>query len=299
MSSGYKNLDSTTISFGVAPRINACGRMGHADEALNLFLSKDIYEVNELTKKLNDYNKMRQEKEKSIYEDAVNQIEKNKLYENCAIVVGGDNWHHGVIGIVSSKITDLYFKPSILLCYDDELAKGSGRSIPGFDLHDTLMKCQDTIEKFGGHSMAIGITIKKDNFDKFANELEQIAKDSKIDEIVPIINVDAKINLNEVSRETVESLKQLEPFGEGNKTPIFALKNLKVDSIRSLSEGKHIKMTLKDGNSVVNAIGFNLGYLADEYRIGDKIDVVGTLEINSFNGVDSLQINLKDVMKSI
>ena len=299
VSSGYKNLDSTTISFGVAPRINACGRMGHADEALNLFLSKDIYEVNELTKKLNDYNKMRQEKEKSIYEDAVNQIEKNKLYENCAIVVGGDNWHHGVIGIVSSKITDLYFKPSILLCYDDDLAKGSGRSIPGFDLHDALMKCQDTIEKFGGHSMAIGITIKKDNFDKFANELEQIAKDSKIDEIVPIINVDAKINLNEVSRETVESLKQLEPFGEGNKTPIFALKNLKVDSIRSLSEGKHIKMTLKDGNSVVNAIGFNLGYLADEYRIGDKIDVVGTLEINSFNGVDSLQINLKDVMKSI
>lgn len=299
MSSGYKNLDSTTISFGVAPRINACGRMGHADEALNLFLSKDIYEVNELTKKLNDYNKMRQEKEKSIYEDAVNQIEKNKLYENCAIVVGGDNWHHGVIGIVSSKITDLYFKPSILLCYDNELAKGSGRSIPGFDLHDALMKCQDTIEKFGGHSMAIGITIKKDNFDKFANELEQIAKNSKIDEIVPIINVDAKINLNEVSRETVESLKQLEPFGEGNKTPIFALKNLKVDSIRSLSEGKHIKMTLKDGNSVVNAIGFNLGYLADEYRIGDKIDVVGTLEINSFNGVDSLQINLKDVMKSI
>ncbi|MEI3435094.1 MAG: DHHA1 domain-containing protein [Clostridia bacterium] len=299
LSSGYKNLDSTTISFGVAPRINACGRMGHADEALKLFLSKDIYEVNELTKKLNDYNKMRQEKEKSIYEDAVNQIEKNKLYENCAIVVGGDNWHHGVIGIVSSKITDLYFKPSILLCYDNELAKGSGRSIPGFDLHDALMKCQDTIEKFGGHSMAIGITIKKDNFDKFANELEQIAKDSKIDEIVPIINVDAKINLNEVNRETVESLKQLEPFGEGNKTPIFALKNLKVDSIRSLSEGKHIKMTLKDGNSVVNAIGFNLGYLADEYRIGDKIDVVGTLEINSFNGVDSLQINVKDVMKSI
>lgn len=299
MSSGYKNLDSTTISFGVAPRINACGRMGHADEALKLFLSKDIYEVNELTKKLNDYNKMRQEKEKSIYEDAVNQIEKNKLYENCAIVVCGDNWHHGVIGIVSSKITDLYFKPSILLCYDNELAKGSGRSIPGFDLHDALMKCQDTIEKFGGHSMAIGITIKKDNFDKFANELEQIAKDSKIDEIVPIINVDAKINLNEVNRETVESLKQLEPFGEGNKTPIFALKNLKVDSIRSLSEGKHIKMTLKDGNSVVNAIGFNLGYLADEYRIGDKIDVVGTLEINSFNGVDSLQINVKDVMKSI
>lgn len=299
MSSGYKNLDSTTISFGVAPRINACGRMGHADEALKLFLSKDIYEVNELTKKLNDYNKMRQEKEKAIYEDALNQIEKNKLYENCAIVVAGENWHHGVIGIVSSKITDLYFKPSILLCYEDDLAKGSGRSIPGFDLHEALMKCQKTIERFGGHSMAIGITIKKDKFDEFAKEFESIAKKSKIDEIIPIINIDAKINLSDISRETVESLKQLEPFGEGNKMPIFALKNLKIDSIRSLSEGKHIKMTLKDGNSVINAIGFNLGHLADEYKIGDKIDVVGTLEINSFNGVDSLQINLKDVMKSI
>ena len=116
---------------------------------------------------------------------------------------------------------------------------------------------------------------------------------------IPIINIDAKINLSEINKEMVASLKQLEPFGEGNKTPIFAFKNLKIDSIRALSEGKHIKMTLKDGNTIINAIGFNLGYLADEYRIGDKIDVVGTLEINSFNGVDNLQINIKDVMKSI
>lgn len=161
------------------------------------------------------------------------------------------------------------------------------------------MKCQDTIERFGGHSMAIGITIKKDKFKEFSDEFEKIAKSAKIDEIVPIINVDAKINLNEINREIIESLKLLEPFGEGNKMPIFAFKNLKIDSIRALSEGKHIKMTLKDGNSIINAIGFNLGYLSNEYRIGDKIDVVGTLEINSFNGVDNLQINLKDVMKSI
>ena len=299
MSSGYKNIDSNTISFGVAPRINACGRMGHADEALNLFLSKDIYEVNELTKKLNDYNKLRQEIEKKIYEEAIEQIENNKLKEKSAIVIGGENWHHGVIGIVSSKITDLYFKPSILLCYEGELAKGSGRSIPGFDLHDSLMKCQDVIEKFGGHAMAIGITIKKENFNKFYEEFNKIVKDAKIDEIIPIINIDAKINLNEINKQIVESLKELEPFGEGNKMPIFAFKNLKIDSIRALTEGKHIKMTLKDGNTVINAIGFNLGHLADEYRIGDKIDVAGTLEINSFNGVDNLQINIKDVMKSI
>ncbi len=299
ISSGYKNIDSNTISFGVAPRINACGRMGHADEALKLFLSQDIYEVNELTKKLNDYNTLRQEKEKTIYEDAINQIEKNKLNEKNAIIIAGENWHHGVIGIVSSKITDLYFKPSILLCYEEDLAKGSGRSIPGFDLHEALMNCQDTIEKFGGHSMAIGITIKRDKFEKFKKEFEEVARKAKIDEIIPIINIDAKVNLSGINKEIVTSLKQLEPFGEGNKMPIFIFKNLKINSIRTLSEGKHIKMTLKDENAIVNAIGFNLGYLADEYRIGDKIDVVGTLEINSFNGVDSLQINLKDVMKSI
>ena len=147
--------------------------------------------------------------------------------------------------------------------------------------------------------MAKGITIKKENFEKFSEEVEKIAEDAKINEIIPIINIDAKIDLNEISKEMVQSLKQLEPFGEGNKTPIFAFKNLKIDSIRSLTEGKHIKMTLKDGNTIIDAIGFNLGCLADEYRIGDKIDVVGSLEINSFNGVDSLQINLKDVMKSI
>lgn len=298
-SSGYKNIDSSAISFGVAPRINACGRMGHADEALKLLLSKDIYEVNELTKKLNEYNTLRQEKEKAIYEDAINQIEKNKLYDKNAIIIGGENWHHGVIGIVSSKITELYFKPSILLCYEGDLAKGSGRSIPGFDLHDNLMKCQDTIEKFGGHAMAIGITIKKDKFLDFSKEFENIAREAKIDEIIPIINIDAKINLAEINKDIVDSLKKLEPFGEGNKTPIFAFKNLKIDSIRALSEGKHIKMTLKDGNTIINSIGFNLGYLSDEYKIGDKIDVVGTLEINSFNGVDNLQINIKDVMKSI
>ena len=299
MSSGYKNIDSTTISFGVAPRINACGRMGHADEALNLFLSKDIYEVNELTKKLNEYNKLRQETEKNIYEDAVKQIEQNKLNEKNAIIVSGENWHHGVIGIVSSKITDLYFKPSILLCNEGEFSKGSGRSIPGFDLHQALMQCQDTIDRFGGHAMAIGITIKTDKFQEFAEEFENVAKEAKIDEIIPIINIDAKIELNEINKEMVESLKLLEPYGEGNKMPIFAFRNLKIDSIRALSEGKHIKLTLKDNNNIINAIGFNLGKIAEDYRIGDKIDVVGTLEINSFNGVDSLQINIKDVMKSV
>ena len=299
-SSGYNKIDSNTISFGVAPRINACGRMGKAEEALELFLSKDKNEVNELTNKLNEHNRKRQETEKTIFENAVEKIKEEHLDENKAIIVGGENWHHGVIGIVSSKITEMYFKPSILFSFEEDgIGKGSGRSIPGFDLHEALMKCSDTIEKFGGHSMAVGITVKKDNLEKFKKEFEQIATQSKIDEIIPIINIDAKVDLSDIDKEMVESLKQLEPLGEANKMPVFAFKNLKIDSIRALSEGKHLKLTLKDNNYIINAIGFNIGYLANEYRIGDKIDVAGVLEINTFNGVDNLQINIKDIMKSI
>ena len=299
ISSGYKKIDSTTISFGVAPRINACGRMGHAEEALKLFLSDNIVEVQELTKKLNDYNLKRQETEKGIYKEALKKIEEENLDKNDTIIVAGENWHHGVIGIVASKITELYFKPSILLCYEGEEAKGSGRSIPGFDLHDALMKCLDHIEKFGGHSMAIGITIKRNELENLKESLEKVAKDEHIEDIIPIIHIDAKIPLSEITKEMVESLKELEPFGEGNKMPVFVMKNLKIDSIRALTEGKHLKLTLKDGNNIIDAIGFNMGELTEEYKIGDKIDVVGVLEINSFNGVDSVQINMKDIMKSV
>ena len=296
---GYKNIDSTAISFGVAPRLNACGRMGHADEALKLFLSTNINEVNQIANTLNEYNKTRQEIEKAICEEALEKIKKNKLEENNTIVVAGKDWHHGVIGIVSSKITEMYFKPSILLCLEDGIAKGSGRSVPGFDLHDALQKCQPTLERFGGHAMAVGLTLKQEEVQNFTQALEEVAKQAHTEEIIPIIKIDAKINLEEVNRQMVESIKMLEPFGEANKMPIFVFRNLKINSIRALSEGKHLKLTLKDSNTIVNAIGFNMGELAEDYRIGDKIDVVGTLEINSFNGMDSIQINMKDIMKSI
>ena len=297
--SGYSKIDSSTISFGVAPRINACGRMGHQEEALKLFLSKDMNEVNELTQKLNEYNRLRQETEKNIYTDAIMQIERDGLANKNTIVVMGKNWHHGVIGIVSSKITELYFKPSILLCEEDDIGKGSGRSIPGFDLYEALTQCKNAIEKFGGHSMAVGISVKKENLEMFKKELEQISKERNIEEIVPILKIDAQIDLEEINKEMVESLKELEPFGEENKTPLFMIRNLKIDSIRALSEGKHLKLTLKDNKNIVNAIGFNLGELSNDYKIGDKIDVVGNLEINSFNGVDNIQINIKDLMRSI
>ena len=146
--------------------------------------------------------------------------------------------------------------------------------------------------------MAIGITVEKDKYKKKKKDFEEYAKKSNISDIIPVLNIDEEISLKEISVRDVAQLQLLEPFGEANKTPLFMFKNLKIHSIRALSEGKHLKLSLKDDNYWIDSIGFNLGHLAEEYRIGDKIDVVGTLEINSFNGRESLQINLKDIRKS-
>lgn len=293
-----KKIDSNAISFGVAPRINACGRMGFQEEALQLFLTEDSGEATKIAKRLVQFNQERQAKEKQIFEEVIEKIEKDDKDKKC-IVLAEENWHHGVIGIVASKITEIYYKPSILICLEGDKGKGSGRSIPGFDLYTALTKCSDYIEKFGGHSMAIGITIKKENFEKLKEAIEKYAQESNISDIMPIINIDKEINLKNINIEEVKSLELLEPFGEGNKMPLFLLRNLKIDSIRALSGGKHLKLTLKQDNNIVDAIGFNMGDLSKEYLLGDKVDVVGTIEINSFGNKENIQINLKDIRKAM
>jgi len=248
---------------------------------------------------LNEYNLERQETEKRIYDEVIELINKENMLEKNTIVLGSKNWHHGVIGIVASKITEKFFKPTILICFEDEIGKGSGRSVPGFDLHGALSKCTDVLEKYGGHEMAIGLTVSEEQFEAFGDKFEQIAEYENIKEIQPVIKIDSQLTVKDMDKKSIEQIKLLEPFGEQNKQPIFIYKNLKIDSIRTLSEGKHLKLNLKDGNFTLNAIGFNLGDLADEFLMGDKVDVVGTLEINKFNGIETIQMNLRDIMKSI
>ena len=178
--------------------------------------------------------------------------------------------------------------------------KGSGRSIPGFDLHNALCKSSAYLKKYGGHEMAVGLSLDKENFDNFKKVFEEHASSCNLDEIVPIINIDKQVTNKELSIQNIKDLSKLEPYGEANKCPLFLYKNLKVDSIRSLTEGKHMKLTLKtDNNSLITAIGFNMGERAVEFLIGDRVDIVGTLEVNSFNGMESVQFNLKDIMKSL
>ncbi len=299
LDSGYKKIDSNTISFGVAPRINACGRMGYQDEALQLFLTNNIEEAKEITIRLNKFNAERQAKEKEIFEQAISELEKEDINNLNSIVLCGDNWHHGVIGIVASKIAERFYKPTILICFEGETGKGSGRSLPGFDLHGALVESSEYLEKYGGHEMAVGVSLKRDQYDSFKKKFEEIAISQDIKSIVPVIKIDSIITSKDINKEIVEEIEKLEPFGEKNKTPIFVYKNLKIDSIRALSEGKHLKLTLKDDNLLINAIGFNLGHLSEDYTLGDKIDVAGVLEINRFGSQEIVQINIKDIMKSI
>ena len=299
---GMKKIDSSVVSFGVAPRINACGRMGYAEEALKLLLSNNSNDAKKLAQSLKKYNNDRQAEEKKIFNEAINQIKEQKLENANSICLAGENWHSGVIGIVASKITEMFFKQCILICLEEgsDLGKGSGRSIPGFDLHEALMKCQEVLEGFGGHSMAVGLAVKKQNFEKFKELFGKIVDEANIKDVEPIIKIDSILNIDNLDKEMVKSLNLLEPFGEANKTPIFVFKNLKIDSIRALTEGKHLKLTLRTNqNNYIDAIGFNLGELSEEYRIGDKVDIAGNVEINSFNDRESIQINLKDMMKSI
>ena len=294
---GSKTIDSSTISFGVAPRINACGRLGYEQEALDLFFTENIVQAQEIAKDLSRYNSERQQKEVKIYKESIEMIENGEKNKNC-IILGHEDWHHGVIGIVSSKITEMYYKPSILIGFEDDEGKGSGRSIQGFDLHEALSNCSQYIERFGGHSMAIGITVKRKDFDNFKKDVEEYCKNAKVSEYVPVIKIDEEITAEDINLETVKGLKSLEPYGEANKMPLFIYKNLKIDSIRALSEGKHIKLTLRDKNILIDAIGFNMGKLADEFLLGDRVDIVGCLEINKYNGKESVQLNLKDMRKS-
>lgn len=294
---GYSYIDSTAISFGLAPRINACGRMGEAEIALKLLLTQSPEEAIQIANELNALNKERQEVEKKIFNEAVEIIENGKLYENDIIVVGSKNWHHGVIGIVASKITELYYKPSVLISFDDGVGKGSGRSIEGFDLHEALTMCAEYLDKFGGHEMAIGLSLEEVNFENFKNKIQKIATEKMDKEATPSVKIDAVILPKDITKRVYDEMKLLEPYGESNSSPIFACKNLRVESVRLLSNDKHLRLTLKDGNIILNAIGFNLG--DKKVRLGDKVDLAFAIEINNFNNIESVQMNLKDIKKSL
>ena len=291
------NVQTGTIGFMLAPRINAAGRMGDPRCAVELLLAKDDMTAKKYAEILNDKNRERQETEISILEDALNIIESTPSIKNdFVIVLAHEGWHHGIIGIVASKISERFNKPCILISTDEENGKGSGRSIRSFNLFKALEHSGHLMQKFGGHDLAAGLSIKPENIDKFREEINAYAKECLTeDDFMPILYIDSELPPPYINMNSAEKLSILEPYGMGNACPLFYATDLCISQIRPLSEGKHIKLILSSGEYCIDAVGFNMGELLDILNEGDKIDIAFSIDINIYRGARQLQVLLKDV----
>jgi single-stranded-DNA-specific exonuclease len=295
---GSNEIDSILVSFALAPRINACGRMGNAGLAVELLLAKNVYEANKIAAKLDEQNKLRQQVEKNIFNQALKMVQDNELYKKSAIVLYDENWHNGVIGIVASKLVNIYFKPVILFTKENGVIRGSGRCEVGFSLYDALTKCKDSLIQFGGHELAAGMTIEYDKIEGFRNKFCEVVDNINQGEIKEVIDIDAEIKKDDLNINTIKDTILMKPYGQGNKEPVFIYKGLKVQAISTIKDGKHLKLTLRDINSLLIGIAFSSGDRRDEIVIGDKIDIVGNININTFTNPKTIQFIIKDFKKS-
>lgn len=293
-----KEINTFLVGFVLAPRINAAGRIGDASRAVRLLTTDNEEEALEIAKELDEQNIFRKQNELEIMEEAVNIIETGiDLQREKVIVVAGERWHHGVIGIVSSKITEMYYRPSVLISVDGEGAKGSARSIEGFNLFEALVHCGKVLEKYGGHEQAAGLALKPENIDEFRRMINEYA-DSVLDEddLVPRMKIDVRITKEDMTLENCKELKLLEPFGESNPPPVFRYDNLKVHEIRPVGQdSRHAKIRFDNNGTLIDAICFNGGGLTDCYEPSDIVDVVCSMEINLWNGRENVQLNIKDI----
>lgn len=287
------------FAFGIVPRINAAGRLENASVCVEMFSSEDYNKCMNIAKQIDLLNTERQNIEKNITDTVFDIIERDKLYKDNVIVVYGEGWNSGVIGIVASKVSEKYYKPCIVITDDtDDVAKGSGRSVSDFDLYEALYHCKEILTKFGGHSLAAGLSLEKANIEEFRIVINKYAFDVlKGKSFVHKINIDYTLKESFLNVDTINSLNVLEPYGVGNPKPVFALLEAKVVRKQLLSEGKHIKLSLNYDGVYIDAIGFSMGDFAPVITEGCTIDVAGSLEVNSFRGVYNPQLIIKDIKR--
>lgn len=292
-----KPITSYTIGFVLAPRLNAAGRIGDASRAVKLLITEDENEAIAISKELNEQNIQRQDTEQQILSDVLSKIESSvDLEKEKVIVVSGEGWHHGIIGIVASRVTESFYRPCILIAVEEGIGKASGRSIAGFNLFEALTHCANLLEKFGGHELAAGLTIKEENIEEFKKLINEYADNKlKDSDLIPKIKIDVEVTKEDISLDSVKELELLSPFGIGNPSPVFAYKNLMIENIRTVGNDKHIKLKFKDKDTCIDAIGFNKGHLVESYNERDVIDVACSVEINSWNNTESIQLNIKDL----
>ncbi|MCD6204185.1 MAG: single-stranded-DNA-specific exonuclease RecJ [Candidatus Marinimicrobia bacterium] len=297
--SGFSNkvLNVVNIVFGLAPRINAAGRLGEATRAVKLLTSFDRIEAKELSSLLELENRQRQSIEKETIDQAILQLNAtHDIFKDKLFVISGENWHQGVIGIVASKLKEIYNRPVVMISIQNGTGRGSARSIPDFDLYSAFTECTDLLENYGGHKMAAGLTIAKEKIPQFEQRIKRIANQQITDEMLhPRLFIDCEIDFNEINQEYLNQLKKMAPFGPGNMRPIFMARNLSISGMPRIVGENHLKFKAAKDRKVISAIGWKLGAMYEMLISNRPLDMAFVIEENEWNGIKEIQLNIKDI----
>lgn len=297
-----KELTITDVVFIIAPRINAAGRIKHGNYAVQLLTEFGFEEAEAFAKEIETFNVDRKELDKQITIEALSQITTNKEEKRFSTVVYQEDWHKGVIGIVASRLIETYYRPTLVFTKSGDKLAASARSVKDFDVYNALEACSDYLEQFGGHMYAAGLTLKEDQFENFKNQFEKVVSETITEELlIPEISIDAVINLTDINERFIRILKQFEPFGPMNMTPVFLTKDL-IDTGYGKKIGKddeHLKLFVKQGNSEgIGAIGFKIGDKLDLTANRQLFQAVYSVDENEYNGNVSLQMRLRDIKEN-
>lgn len=293
-------VNEETIGFAIAPRINAVGRLGSADPAVDLFLTTDVEEAEAIAAEIEQVNKERQAIVNTIVAEAIKEVEENNpLTENDCIVIGKQGWNSGVIGIVASKLVEKYYRPTVVLSFDEEtgLAKGSARSIAGFDLFKNLSTCRELLLHYGGHKNAAGMTLQISDVNELRSRLNKLANEQLTEEdFYPLTKLDCEMEIKDIHLQAVEELQMLAPFGMSNPKPKVLIKDAAISQIRKIgADQTHLKVILEENGVTLDGVGFGLGHLFEHVSPRSKLAVIGELSINEWNNIRKPQIFLHDM----
>lgn len=305
-----RRVNSTFIGFGIAPRMNAAGRMGDATVAAELLLSEGGEKSERLAGELCELNTERQTEENRIAEAAYRKIEEQAAKEKPRVLVlDDDDWHQGIIGIVASRITERYGLPSILVTYDGspdrdgsaaDLGKGSGRSVKGLNLVEALTACADLLERFGGHELAAGLSVRRGNIPLLRERLNAYAAERLTDEMLCVcLDADCEVGMTELTEKLVEETEKLEPFGTANPAPVFVMRNANLRRVSPIGGGKHLRMTVEKDGVSMGAVWFGMTLAALDFDTAEPVDLMFRLGINEFRGETSLQMTLIDARPTV
>jgi len=292
-----KEINSTFVSFILGPRLNASGRMDTAEASLSLLLSQNKEEADLLAKSIDGLNRQRQKIESGILEEAHDLISREVNFkDHKIIVVAKEGWHQGVLGIVASKLADKFSRPAIVISLTEELCKGSGRSIKNFHLFHALRDCAEHLESFGGHSHAVGLLVSRDNIDNFKQEINRLAKEKlRVEDLLPSVDIDMELSLADLSSSLAEELQSLEPFGTGNREPLFYSRNLKLKGEPQVLSRDTLKFWVTDGVITYPVIGFGMASFKQSLLSAVSLDLVYLLKIDTWQGDESIILEAKDI----